>query len=181
MDADWRATLSCCSSADRPKYRSKHSRCFLLGDKMGYQVRPPLCVQVRAMTAMENSLRCWKYLFICLRISSNSPTVSSVFVFRGRPDGTFFVRRKGPSLLVLTYVALSRRANSNANTPSSGGKHRHKGSPARLSSPPPPTSRMRDAFGSPVGDNKSGRRATVGPGKDYLSDNTMVQVWRHDY
>eukprot|EP00752_Nemacystus_decipiens_P012414 g11000.t2 len=97
-------------------------------------------------------------------------------LLRGRPDGTFFVRRKGPSLLVLSYVALSRRANSNANTPSSGGKHRHKGSPStRLSSPSPPTSRMRDAFGSPLGGNKSGRRATIGPAKDFLADNTTVQ------
>lgn len=102
----------------------------------------------------------------------------SLFLFRGRPDGTFFVRRKAPSLLVLTYVALSKRANSNANTPSSGGTHRHKGSSARLSSPPPPTSRMRDASGSPLGDIKSGRRATIGPGKDCLADNTTVQVWR---
>lgn len=102
--------------------------------------------------------------------------VVSLFLFRGRPDGTFFVRRKGPSLLVLTYVALSRRPKSNANTPSSGSKHRHKGSPARLSSRPPPPSGMRDVFGSPSGEDNTRRRATIGPGKEYLADNTTVQV-----
>lgn len=103
--------------------------------------------------------------------------VVSIFLRRGQPDGTFFVRRKGPSLLVLTYVALSRRPNSNANTPGSGSKHRHKGPPARLSSPPTPPSRNRDALDSPLTENKPGRRATVGPEKDYMADNTTVQVW----
>lgn len=106
--------------------------------------------------------------------------VCALVLFRGRPDGTFFVRRKGPSLLVLSYVALSRRPSSNANTPGSGGKHRQKGSPARLSSPPPPSLRMHDASGSPLRDSKSGRRATIGPGKEFLADNTTVQVW-YDY
>lgn len=37
---------------------------------------------------------------------------------------------------------------------------------------------MREALGSPLGENKGERRATFGPEKDYLADNTTVQVWR---
>lgn len=101
----------------------------------------------------------------CLR-SSNS---------RGRPDGTFFLRRKGPSLLVLTYVAVSKRANMNANTdtPGSGGGGRQH----RKSSPASRTPRPLDVLGSPRGE--IGRGDYSGPGKDNLAgNNTSVQVRR---
>ncbi len=83
------------------------------------------------------------------------------------------MRRKGPSLLVLTYVALSKRGRAGAETPGSGGKHRSKASPASRasSSSPSPPSRRRDVFGSPLG-----RDASTRSGKDYLADNTSVQV-----
>ncbi|CAM9419625.1 unnamed protein product [Ectocarpus sp. 12 AP-2014] len=88
-------------------------------------------------------------------------------LLRGRPDGTFFLRRKGPSLLVLTYVASAMRPNSNANTPTSGARNL-KSNPASRSP------RMRDMLGSPQGEKPGKGLSSEGVG-DCLAGSTLVQ------
>lgn len=92
-------------------------------------------------------------------------------MLRGRPDGTFFLRRKGPSLLVLTYVASTKRPNSNANTPTSGARNR-KSYPASRSP------RIRDMLGSPQGE-KLGKGVSLEGVRDDLAGSTFVQVQVH--
>ncbi|CAM9755796.1 unnamed protein product [Ectocarpus sp. 4 AP-2014] len=88
-------------------------------------------------------------------------------LLRGRPDGTFFLRRKGPSLLVLTYVASAKRPNSNATTPTSGARNL-KSFPASRSP------RMRDMLGSPQGE-KLGKGLSLEGDGDGLAGSTLVQ------
>ncbi|CAN0065128.1 unnamed protein product [Ectocarpus sp. 6 AP-2014] len=86
----------------------------------------------------------------------------------GRPDGTFFLRRKGPSLLVLTYVAFAKRPNSNATTPTSGARN-------RKSYPSSRSPRMRDMLGSPQGEKLGKGGLSLEGARDGLPGSTLVQ------
>ncbi|CAN0385784.1 unnamed protein product, partial [Pylaiella littoralis] len=101
-------------------------------------------------------------------------------LLRGRPDGTFFLRRKGPSLLVLTYVALSKRpgANANTDTPGSGGSSGGGGGRQhRKSAPASRSPRRLDVLGSPRGEKPvgGGRGGLLGGDTDGVAGATSVQ------
>lgn len=105
------------------------------------------------------------------------PVAWMAFMPRGRPDGTFFLRRKGPSLLVLTYVAKVPA------TQGSGRKSSGTLSPRRtLASPGGDSGRkgvLKGGGGRGAGDRGgSDADAEEGGGHDDPAESGSVQVGR---